>query len=271
MLEINAELVERILVEFLREEIEKFGIKRAVLGLSGGIDSTVVAYLLRRAFPPENLLYLIMPYRTSSKENIEDAIMVSENLGVEHKVIDITPQIDAYFSRYPEESPVIRGNKMARERMSILFDFAQRIGAMVVGTSNKTELLLGYGTWYGDMASSVNPLGDLYKTQVYMLAKHLGVPEKIVKKTPSADLWPGQSDEDELGLSYEVADRILFLLVDKRLSEKEIISSGYDLKLVSKIKSLVKKYQFKRSLPVIAKLSYRTIGKDFLYPKDWGV
>ncbi len=271
MLEINTKIVEKILVEFLKDEIKKFGINKAILGLSGGVDSTVSAFLLRRAFNPDDILFLIMPYKTSSKENIDDARKIAESLGVEYKIIDITQQIDSYFDRYPTESSLIKGNKMARERMSILFDFSQRIGAMVVGTSNKTELLLGYGTWYGDMASSVNPLGDLYKTQVFMLAEHLGVPEKIIKKIPSADLWPGQSDEEEMGIKYRIADEILYLLIDKRLSVEKIEAMGYMRDTIFKIKELVKKYQFKRELPVIPKLSYRTIGKDFLYPRDWGV
>ncbi len=271
MLEINAELTEKILVEFLKDEVKKFGIENCVLGLSGGIDSTVSAYLLRKAFKPENLLFLIMPYRTSSKENIDDAVEIAKTLGVEYKIVDITSQIDSYFERYPTDSNLIRGNKMARERMSILFDFSQRISGMVIGTSNKTELLLGYGTWYGDMASSVNPLGDLYKTQVYILAKHLGVPEKIIKKTPSADLWPGQSDEDEIGIKYKIVDEILYLLVDERRSVDEICSMGYERKTVERIKNLIRKYQYKRLTPVIPKLSYRTVGKDFLYPRDWGV
>lgn len=270
-MKINAELVEKTLVLFLREEIHKFGFQKGILGLSGGLDSAVVAYLAAKALGPENLLLLLLPYQSSDRNNLEDARDVVLRLKTPSYEIDVTPQIDAYFSANPTDDRLAFGNKIARERMSILFDFSQREKAMVLGTSNKTELLLGYGTWYGDMASSLNPLGDLYKTQVFQLAEALGVSEAVRAKAPSADLWPGQTDEGEMGLTYAEADKILYLLVDRRMTPEEVVEEGYPSSLVQKICAMVKRNQFKRQLPVIAKLSHRTVEKDFLYPRDWGV
>ncbi len=268
---INPELVERTLIHFIRDEITKFGFKKAVLGLSGGLDSTVAAYLTSKALGKNNLIPLIIPYKSSSKKNMDDAIKVAKIVAEKHHIINITEQIDIYFKNNPTEEKLFIGNKIARERMSIIFDYSAREKAMVIGTSNKTELLLGYGTWFGDLASSVNPLGDLYKTQVFQLAAHLKVPEQIIKKTPSADLWPGQTDEEEMGIMYKIADEILYLIIDKRKSVKDILDWGYDEDLVFKVLKMVKSSQFKRTMPIIAKLSHRTIGKDFLYPRDWGV
>ncbi len=270
-MKINCELVEKTLVEFLRDEITKFGFKKGILGLSGGLDSTVAAFLAAKALGKNNLIALILPYKTSNKKNIDDALEIAEILGVKHYKVDISPQIEAYFEKNPTEDRLLIGNKIARERMSVIFDYSAREKAMVIGTSNKTELLLGYGTWYGDLASSVNPLGDLYKTQIFQLAEYLKVPQKIIKKTPTADLWPGQTDEGEMGLKYEVADKILYMIFDQRKSREFVINSGFDQKVVDKVLALVKRYQFKRTLPIIPKLSHRTIGKDFLYPRDWGV
>ncbi len=270
-MKINSQLVEKTLVEFLKDEITKFGFKKGVIGLSGGLDSTVAAFLGARALGKENLVALVLPYKSSDPKNINDAVEIAGILGIKHYKIDITAQIDIYFEKNPTEDKLLIGNKIARERMSVIFDYSAREKAMVIGTSNKTELLLGYGTWYGDLASSVNPLGDLYKTQVFELAKYLGVPEKIIKKTPTADLWPGQTDEGEMGLKYEVADKILYMIFDQRKSKEFVIKSGFDERIVEKILSMVKRYQFKRTLPIIPKLSHRTIGKDFLYPRDWGV
>ncbi len=268
---INPELVTKTLISFLKDEIMKFGFKKAVLGLSGGLDSTVAAYLASKALGKENIIPLIIPYKSSNKKNIDDAIEIARLIAEKHHIINITEQIDAYFKNNPTNDKLLIGNKIARERMAVIFDYSAREKAMVVGTSNKTELLLGYGTWYGDLASSVNPLGDLYKSQVFQLAAYLNVPEKIIKKTPSADLWPGQTDEDEMGIRYKIADEILYLIIDKRKSVKQVLDWGYDEDIIIKILNMVKKSQFKRSLPIIPKLSHRTIGKDFLYPRDWGV
>jgi NAD+ synthase len=268
---INSELVENTLIGFIKDEITKFGFKKAVLGLSGGLDSTVAAYLTSKALGKENLIPLIIPYKNSDKKNIDDAIEVAKIISEKHYIINITEQIDIYFKNNPTNEKLFIGNKIARERMSVIFDYSAREKGMVIGTSNKTELLLGYGTWFGDLASSVNPLGDLYKTQVFQLAAHLKIPKQIIKKTPSADLWPGQTDEEEMGIMYKIADEILYLIIDKRKSVKDILEWGYDEDIVLKILKMVKNSQFKRTLPIIAKLSHRTIGKDFLYPRDWGV
>jgi NAD+ synthase len=177
--------------------------------------------------------------------------------------------VDAYFSSYPTKNRILKGNKMARERMSILYDFSAREKALILGTSNKTELLLGYSTIHGDMACGINPLGDLYKTQIRQLAEYLGIPEKIRKKIPSAGLWIGQTDEGEIGLSYDEIDKILYQLVDKRMTKKDAIASGFKKEAVEKIMSLIINSEFKRKLPLIPKISSRTVGHDFLFPFDW--
>lgn len=269
-LRINPELIKNFLVKFLREEIGKFGFKRGIWGLSGGVDSSVVSFLAKEALGEENCIALIMPYKTSDTFAVEDAKNLAEKLRIRYKIIDITPMIDAYFSQHPTENRVLIGNKMARERMSILYDYSAREKALVIGTSNKSELLLGYGTIYGDMASAVNPLGDLYKTQVYQLAEYLGVPESILKRPPSADLWKGQTDEGEIGLTYRELDTILFYLVDMRLNLEEIEKRGIPKEKILHVQKLIINSQFKRKMPIIPKLSWRTVGHDFLYPRDWG-
>jgi NAD+ synthase len=193
-----------------------------------------------------------------------------QQLGIDHLEVDISPQIDAYFARFPDADQKRRGNKMARERMSILYDQSWAYRALVIGTSNKTELLLGYGTIYGDMASAINPIGDLYKTQIWQLADALGVPTAIVQKAPSADLWAGQSDETELGFQYRMIDQLLYYLVERRYSVEEVKKLGFDEAFVEDIVRRVRENQYKRRLPVIAKLSSRTIDRDFRYPRDWG-
>lgn len=267
---INPEFIRNFLVKFIKEEIGKFGFKKGIWGLSGGLDSSVVSFLAKDALGRENCLALIMPYKTSDPSAVEDAKNLAERLEIKYKIIDITPMIDAYFSQHPTESKILMGNKMARERMSILYDYSAREKALVIGTSNKSELLLGYGTIYGDMASAVNPLGDLYKTQVYQLAEHLGVPESIIRRTPSADLWKGQTDEGEIGITYRELDTILFYLVDMRLNVEEIEDKGFSKEKILYIKTIIINSQFKRKMPVIPKLSWRTVGHDFLYPRDWG-
>jgi NAD+ synthase len=258
-----------MLVAFLKEETAKVGLRRAVVGLSGGVDSAVSAALAAEAFGPTNVLAVHTPYRTSSPASLEDARAVAGPLGIELRVVPITAQIDAYRALVGDEIPRVRlGNKMARERKSIEFDLAWPDGA-VIGTSNKTELLLGYGTWFGDMASSLNPVGDLYKTQLRELAVLLGVPERVVRKAPTAELWPGQTDEGELGFTYAQADLILYFMVDRRARPEELVTAGFDERLVMRIRDMVRKSHFKRVTPLIAKLSLRTIGHDFLYPRDW--
>lgn len=263
--------VENILVNFVKEEVEKVGFKKVVLGLSGGIDSAIVAYIAAKALGPENVMGIMMPYKFSSKESLEHAELVVKDLGIKAKKIEITPMVDAYFALEPEISNLRMGNKMARERMSILFDYSAKEGALVLGTSNKTEILLGYSTQFGDSASAINPIGDLFKTHIWALSKHMGVPIELIEKKPSADLWEGQTDEGELGFSYLLADEILYRMVDERKSLEEIIVEGYSKDVIEKIEKKIKFSQYKRKLPVIAKISGRTIGRDFRYPRDWGV
>jgi NAD+ synthase len=269
-LAINPELVRRILVGFIRNEVRKVGFERVVLGLSGGVDSSLVATLAAEALGPTNVVAFIMPYKTSDPKSKTDALQVVRQLGIHHLEIDISPQIDAYFEGFPDADQKQRGNKMARERMSILYDQSWAWRALVIGTSNKTELLLGYGTIYGDMASAINPIGDLYKTQIWQLADALGVPTGIVQKAPSADLWAGQSDETELGFQYRMIDQLLYYLVERRYSVEEVKKLGFDPAFVEDIIRRVRENQYKRRLPVIAKLSSRTIDRDFRYPRDWG-
>lgn len=269
-LAVNAGLVEEILVRFIRNEIVRAGFRRAVLGLSGGIDSTTVAYLAVRAMGPECVLAVTMPYKTSSDETRRDSQAVIAALGVQSIDVPITPQIDAYLAQVPDVSQMRLANKCARERMTILYDQSAAFDGLVVGTSNKTELLLGYSTQFGDLASAINPIGDLYKTQLRRLAAHLGVPEGIIKKAPSGDLWVGQTDEGELGFSYEEVDRLLFLLVDRRWRPAQLVRAGFDAEFIDRVLRMIRRNQYKRRLPVIAKLTDRTMDRDFRYPRDWG-
>lgn len=269
-LEIDPELVTRILVHFLREEITKVGFQRAVVGVSGGIDSATTLALCARALGPENVLGIRMPYRTSSPRSLEDAQAVIDMLGVHHETVDITPMVEPFFEMTPDMDKRRKGNVMARERMIVLYDRSVAFGGLVVGTGNKTELLLGYTTLFGDSACAVNPLGDLYKRQVRQLAAYLGIPKQIIEKPPTADLWVGQTDEQELGFTYDEADQILYLLFDARWTEEEVIALGFPEALVRGIKERVRRNQYKRMPPIIAKLSLRTVGIDFRYPRDWG-
>ena len=267
---INTPVLRRILVAFIRNEVRKVGVERVVLGLSGGVDSSLAAFLAAEALGPANVLGIRMPYRTSSKESLEDAELVADATGITMTTMQITPQIDAYFERFADATPLRRGNKMARERMTILYDHSASWRALVLGTSNKTELLLGYGTLHGDMASALNPLGDLYKTQVWALAEAVGVPAPIVTKPPSADLWQGQTDEHELGFEYREVDRLLYLMVDERYEDEDLAAADFAPEFVARVRGMVQRSQFKRRLPVIAKVSARTIDRDFRYARDWG-
>jgi len=267
-LRIDEALVRRMLVAFLREETKKSGHGRVVVAVSGGIDSAAVAALAAEAFGPRKVPALFMPYRSSDPLSREHARLVAKTFGVDLDEIDITPQVDAYLGRLRDVDRVRRGNKMARERKSIEYDRAWPDG-LVLGTSNKTELLLGYGTRHGDMACDLNPVGDLYKTQLRELSIHLGVPDVVVRKPPTADLWQGQTDEGELGFTYAQADLILYHLVDRRLRPAELIANGFDAPLVNNIREKMRRSHYKRVMPLIAKVSLRTVGHDFLYPRDW--
>jgi NAD+ synthase len=267
-MKINSAFVTSVLCSFIREEVARFGMAGGIIGLSGGLDSTVSAFLAAGALGPKKVLGVIMPYGDTFPQDVADARAVVRRLGIRSRVINIAPMVDAYFSRYPTSSRRRSGNKMARERMSVLYDISAEENAMVLGTSNKTELLIGYGTIHGDMACGINPLGDLYKTQVRELAAHLGVSRRILEKQPTAGLWPGQTDEGEIGLTYEEIDAVLFKLVDLQVSAEDIAAAGVRKKTVVRIAALIRNSEFKRKMPPVAKLSARTVGLDFLYPYD---
>ncbi|MBN2385908.1 MAG: NAD+ synthase [Anaerolineales bacterium] len=269
-LAINTDLVVTILTGFIKTEITRAGFTRAVVNLSGGLDSTVACMLAAEALGPDNILALRLPYRTSSADSLEHAQMVIDQTRIRSLTIAITEMVDPLIAREPEMSSIRKGNLMARGRMIVAYDQSEAFGGLVVGTSNKTEILLGYSTLYGDSACALNPIGDLYKTQVRQLARAIGVPEAIIAKPPSADLWAGQSDEGELGFTYDEVDKLLFLLVDQRYSPLECVEAGFAADFVDRVVARVRRNHFKRVLPPIAKLSNRTVGYDFLYLRDWG-
>jgi NAD+ synthase len=269
-LSINVDLARSILIGFIRSEITRVGFSKAVVGLSGGVDSSLACYLTAEALGPENVLAVRMPYQTSAADSLDHAQIVIDELGVQSLTVPITEMVAPYFERFPEIDQVRRGNIMARARMIILYDLSEEFHGLVVGTGNKTEILLGYTTQFGDSACALNPIGDLYKTQVRQLARAVGVPEAIITKPPSADLWTGQTDEGELGFTYSEADKLLYLLVDERYSPEECVAAGFDEKFVQAVVNRIRRYHYKRVMPLIAKVSNRTIGYDFLYLRDWG-
>ena len=269
-LSIDTDLARKILAGFLHTEITRAGFSRAVIGLSGGIDSALACYLAAEALGPENVLAVRMPYQTSSPDSLEHAQLVIDALGVKSLTFSITGMVDPLFEGFPEMDRRRKGNAMARARMIVLYDQSQAFKGLVVGTGNKTEVLLGYTTLYGDAAYAMNPLGDLYKTQVRQLSRAMGLPEAIQLKPPSADLWVGQTDEGELGFTYEQADQLLYLLVDQRYSPLDCVETGFPESFVQAVVKMIRQNHFKRVQPLIAKVSNRTVGYDFLYLRDWG-
>jgi NAD+ synthase len=268
---VDAALAVGIIVDFIRRQLDQAGFSRLVVGLSGGVDSATVAFLAGRAIGPDNLLAVRMPYATSSEASETDALRVVTALGCRTERVDISPMVDPMLALITDDDPatrnVRRGNVMARQRMVVLYDRSAAFDALVIGTSNKTEALLGYGTLHGDMAAALGPIGDLYKTQLRAVAAELGVPEEVVAKPPSADLWPGQTDEGELGRSYDMLDRALYALVDRRWSVDRCERAGLPRDLVEWVERRVARMEFKRQLPPVAKLSLRTPGFDHLYPR----
>jgi NAD+ synthase len=282
-LAIDTDAARRLIRGFIRGQLRQAGYERVLLGLSGGIDSALVAYLVAEAIGPDRLLCVLLPYRTSSPASRADAEEVVARLDCASRLVDISPLVDAYFGSPAEgdrpaepgaggaealdASPVRRGNAMARTRMLVLYDLSVAWGGLVVGTGNKTESLIGYTTLFGDSACAFNPIGDLYKTQVRQLALAVGVPDAIVRKAPSADLWPGQTDEAEAGFTYHDLDRLLHWMVDRRLADDELAARGFDAVTIARISRLVAGSEFKRQVPPVAKLGPRTAGVDYLYPR----
>ena len=269
-LTINTDTARQILTGFIHSEITRAGFSRAVINLSGGLDSTLSCYLAAEAMGAENVLALRLPYKTSSPDSLEHAQLVIDALGVQSLTIPITEMTDGLIRQFPEMNRIRQGNIMARMRMIVLYDQSHAFRGLAVGTGNKTEILLGYTTLYGDAASAINPLGDLYKTQVRQLGRALGIPQVIIDKPPTADLWLGQTDEGELGFTYEDVDQLLYLLVDQRYKPEDCVRAGFAEAFVRTVMEKVSRYHFKRVMPPIAKLSNRTVGYDFLYLRDWG-
>lgn len=266
-LAIDTDVARRVIGEFIRGQLRQAGFERAVLGLSGGIDSALVAYLVAEAIGAERLLCVLMPYRTSSPASRADAEEVARRLGCASELVEITAMVDGFYGPDTDASALRRGNFMARMRMAVLYDRSVTFGGLVVGTGNKTESLIGYTTVFGDNACAFNPVGDLYKSQVRQLSAAMGVPDEILRKAPSADLWPGQTDEVEAGFSYPELDRLLFWRIDKRRSVDEVVALGFTRELVERVDRMVAGAEFKRQVPPIAKLGPRTAGVDYLYPR----
>lgn len=269
LLTINTDLATKIIVGFIRDAVTKVGFSRAVIGLSGGIDSALVAFLAAQALGAENVLAVRMPYQTSSEGSLTDAQAVIGQLGLPSLTVEITPMVQPLIDLFPDMDGVRKGNIMARQRMIVLYDQSAAWNGLVIGTSNKTEVLLGYSTLFGDSAAALQPIEDLYKTQVRQLSRALGVPQSILDKAPSADLWAGQTDESELGYAYAEVDRLLYLLVDGRYTVEEAAEQGFDRAFVERVWRRVRMNHFKRTMPNVAKLSRRSIGHDFLYLRDW--
>ena len=267
---INTDLAKGILTGFISSELSRVGMTKAVIGLSGGIDSALSCCLAAEALGPQNVLAVCLPYKSSASTSLEHAKLLIEQLGVKSTTFEITGMVDPLINANPEMSKTRKGNIMARARMIVLYDKSADFGGLVIGTSNKTEILLGYSTLFGDSACAINPLGDLYKTQIRQLSKAMGIPDVIINKPPTADLWLDQTDEGELGFTYAEVDRLLYLLIDQRYSPEDCVDAGFAQDFVNLVVERIRRNQFKRVMPPIAKLSNRTVGYDFLYLRDWG-
>jgi NAD+ synthetase len=267
-IDIDPVLVEQWLVAFIRDEMGRRGFQRAVIGLSGGVDSAVTTYLAARALGPSNVVAIRLPYRTSNPTSLEHAQLVVDALGVESRTVDISAAVDGYLASEPDADAGRRGNVMARMRMIALFDLSSRYQALPLGTGNKTERLFGYFTWHADDSPPINPLGDLFKTQVWALARHLGVPEVIVMKPATADLITGQTDEGDFGISYAKADEILNWLLSG-YSPSELAARGFDAADVALVRRRLESTHWKRRLPTVAMLSPTAIGESYLRPVDY--
>ncbi|MCX6122646.1 MAG: NAD+ synthase [Ignavibacteriales bacterium] len=270
-LKLNTTIVRELLVRFIKDQTTNAGFTKAVIGVSGGVDSAVSAALAAEALGKENVLGVMIPYRTSNPKSVEDATLVIQTMGIQSELVDISKMVDGYCEDNKITDALRRGNVMARMRMIVLYDLSAREKALVIGTSNKTEILVGYGTQHGDLASAINPLGDLYKSQIWQLAEAIGVPKQVIEKAPSADLWEGQTDEKEMGVTYAKLDALLYEMIDERHSDEELVKMGFDAAFIQKIRVMIQKNQFKRRPPVIAKVSYRTVNVDFRYVRDWGI
>jgi NAD+ synthase len=267
---IDTAVARRIIGEFIRGHLRQTGFEHVILNLSGGLDSALVAYLVAEAIGAENLLCLLLPYRTSSPESRADAERVVAQLGCQSKLLDITPIVDGYLETMlggEVVERVRRGNFAARARMAVMYDQSVAWRGLPAGTGNKTEALLGYTTIYGDNAAAFLPIGDLYKSQVRQLAADMGVPAAILEKAPSADLWPGQTDEGELGMTYADMDRLLYWLVDRRRTHDQLSDMGFAATAIERVERLIAGSEYKRQTPVVAKLTTRTPGVDYLYPR----
>ena len=264
----NYQKIKDQMITFLQDQAKQIGVKNVVVGISGGLDSAIVAVLCKEAFK-DNFHGVLLPSQYSSDASITDAKELCEKFNIKYEIISIAPMVEGYYLNNDKEASVLRiGNFSARMRMAVLYDISAKYNAIVVGTSNRSEILLGYGTLYGDTACAINPIGQMYKSDAFEFAKFLGVPNSIITKKPSADLWEGQSDEEDLGYTYAQLDAALKEYVENRLSRDEMIESGFEDELVDLIINKIYQNQFKRKPPIIAKLTSRTIGHDFLYPRD---